>query len=255
MLLDLIRNAEAEKILFSKRRGEIFSKEEKAGKILTVLYMQKELYPQNNIFLSTQNSFQHILNILNKIDEEIDVKIAIEEELLIILEKDKLNVISKINNLEENLILRLEKMELKKELVVETELVDEVLDETIINNFDKVVKKLHYNNSLILTKNDDLQKKTIVLIEDFIKTKEIERNITKTIVDDISRMYYDKVKSQLKHINDKISRSRIMKGIEDVIESRSERKSSTRKHTSFEEEEEDDEEEILVEKENECVIM
>ena len=297
--------------------------------------MTKDKYIENNIFLSTNDSFQHILNILNNIEDGIDTDDAIKDEIVKITYKNNNNnLLDKIAIMESNILNRIEKIEkvekveviekveeeitnlmllsninnIEKKLnqmsifekgseiidEVENELLEEKLSIEIVNKFNSALKTLHHNNSLIFEKHDLFQnnivnhmKKLLQSLdvynteiplkfleitknsfEDIFKNRsgetavnKIESDVIKVIVEDISRLYYDKIKAQLKHINDKISKTKIMKGIENSIENaierRSERKSSGKRFSNIiEEVEEEVEEEIEeVEQKDECTIM
>jgi len=325
MLRNLLKG-EAENILFSRRMGEILSIEEKAGKILSMLYITKDKYIENNIFLSTNDSFQHILNILNNIEDGIDTDDAIKEEIVKITHKNNSNLLDKIAIMESNILNRIEKIEKveKVEVVeeeitnlmiltninniekklnqmsffektsgivdeVEHELSEEKLSIEIINKFNSTLKSLHYNNSLIFEKHDLFQNNIVNHMKNLLQSLDVYNNeiplkfleisknsfedmfknrsgetavnsdVIKVIVEDISRLYYNKIKAQLKHINDKISKTKIMKGIENSIENsienaierRSERKSSGKRFSDIIEEEIEEE----VEQKDECTIM
>lgn len=107
-LESLIKNAEAEKILSEKRLNFLISKEEKAGQILAALYLLKNTTDSIEpfIFLSVQNSFDHILNILNNIENGSNIKDSIQVELKDILENsnvfDKKSQFLRKTNFNEN---------------------------------------------------------------------------------------------------------------------------------------------------------
>ena len=106
-LEQLINSAGAEKLLSIKRNGEMFSREEKAGKILSGLYITRNDHPENNIFLSSMNSFQHIMNILYKIEvEEEKVNDVIREEVNMILKSHQMD-----GRIHEKILIEQEKIE------------------------------------------------------------------------------------------------------------------------------------------------
>ena len=143
-MLRSLLNGEAENILFSRRMGEIFSSEEKVGKILSSLYMTKDKYIENNIFLSTNDSFQHILNILNNIEDGIDTDDAIKDEIVKITYKNNNNnLLDKIAIMESNILNRIEKIEKVEKVEVIEKVEEEITNLMLLSNINNIEKKLN----------------------------------------------------------------------------------------------------------------
>lgn len=95
-----------ENILNDSKKDIQFHLEEKAGVILSALYIgiKKGLInPEIEMFLSSPNSYEHILNILRRIHSKTSTELSIKEEMNVIL-KDNLHylILEKIDSVDNN---------------------------------------------------------------------------------------------------------------------------------------------------------
>jgi hypothetical protein len=178
ILMDLINNGGALKVLEIERIEVPMSLPEKAGSILAALYVHHQKTGERSLFLESSRSMEHLINILRMLEEGRNLSSLIQEEMIIMYEKlpihtsphksivqEESRFFEILENIESKIVYRMQEFLSKKMEDLENIVQDKIVD--ILSQFIEILREILRESEKGLLK---LIGQDILKFEEIVKT-------------------------------------------------------------------------------------